>query len=248
MSSLRDLLGPDEHVILQTRQHWWVLFVDAALQLLGGVIVGVAIAWASRSDWFDSHRAGGWIINALWVLLAVLVVIALWKILTWLVQRFTITTTKVVYEHGLLSRDVISVPLVKLDEVTLVQPLLGRLLRFGRLDVENAAGGKAPLAGLEFLPKPALIYRTITERARHQRLLEGGGHQDLDGDGLVDEPKKTPAAAPAGEPAPSSPEPSPTVTSSPDGPHVVTTETTTTTQTTDSATDAADRGDAGSGE
>lgn len=208
---LTELLGPDEHVVLQTRQHWWVLFVDAALQMLGMLVVGAALIFATRSSWFDNHRAGGWVINALWVVIGLLALVLIWKVLTWLVQKFTITTTKVVYQHGLIQRDVISVPLVKLDEVTLVQPILGRVLRFGRLDVENASGGKAPLAGLEYLPRPTTIYREITERARQQRLLEGGGYQDADGDGRVDAPK-----------------PSRDTAADPDGPHVVHTETTTT--------------------
>jgi membrane protein YdbS with pleckstrin-like domain len=216
MSTLAALLGPDEQVILQTRQHWWVLFAVSTKQLLGLVVFAVAIWYARGASWLD-NTAGTWVVRVLWVIFAAFVVVLLWKVLTWLVQKFTITTTKVVYQHGVVTRDVISVPLVKLDEVTLVQPLLGRIFGFGRLDVENAAGGRAPLAGLEYLPKPVTIYREITERARHQRLLEGGGRRDEDGDGLVDRepavaaptaapPAVTPAAAPAPAPA-STPEP-----------------------------------------
>lgn len=187
---LNDLLGPDEHVVLSTRQHPWVLCVNAGPWLLGLLVTGGAIWYSTSAGWLD-NRPGGWLTNALWVLFALLVLVIVWKALNWMVQRFYVTTSKVVYAHGLLQRDVVSVPLVKLDEVTLVRPLVGRMLGFGRLDVENAAGGKAPLAGLEYLPRPVEIYRTVTERARNQRLLEGGGHVDADGDGMVDKPGAT---------------------------------------------------------
>jgi membrane protein YdbS with pleckstrin-like domain len=199
---LSDLLGPDEHVVLSTRQHPWVLFVDAGAWLLGLVVTGGAIWYSTSAGWLD-NRAGGWLTNALWVLFAAIVLVIVWRAINWLVQRFYVTTSKVVYVHGVLQRDVVSVPLVKLDEVTLVRPLLGRMLGFGRLDVENASGGKAPLAGLEYLPRSVEIYRTVTERARHQRLLEGGGHADLDADGLVDRPDAgAPAEAPGAAPGP----------------------------------------------
>jgi membrane protein YdbS with pleckstrin-like domain len=193
---LSELLGPDEHIVLETRQHWWVFIVSAWALLLGAVALVIVAVYAQRNDWLSDHRVGGWVQKVLWIGLAVLLLVVLWKLVNWLVERFYVTTTKVVYARGVLRRDVVSVPLVKLDEVALVRPLLGRALGFGRLDVENASGGRAPLAGLEYLPRPKEIYRTITERARNQRLLEGGGHRDDDGDGLVDRPTAVAPATP----------------------------------------------------
>ena len=63
------------------------------------------------------------------------------------------------------------------------------MLGFGRLEVADEASGhgKRPLAGLEYLPKPEALYQQITERARHQRMLEGSNREDSDGDGYVDD-------------------------------------------------------------
>src|SRR5690606_5075497 len=108
-----------------------------------------------------------------------------WRVLAWFTERFYLTTSKVVYARGVLNRDVTAIPLVKIDEVTLRRPLIGRILGFGRLEVDNAAHGPEPLAGLEYLPKPATIYQMVTERARQQRMVEGG-HRDADNDGMVD--------------------------------------------------------------
>lgn len=197
-SSLADLLGPDERVVHETRQHWFVLLRLIGLHLLGLIVlVGLAIA-SGNAGWLD-NRVGGWVTTALWVAVAVVVLLAAWQVVGWWLERLYLTTSKVVYVRGVLDRDVTSTPLVKVDEVTLCRPLLGRVLGYGRLDVENAAGGSEPLAGLECLPRPVELYRMLTERARHQRMLEGGGRDDLDGDGLVDE-----RPAPAAEPAPRS--------------------------------------------
>jgi len=200
--SIDDLLGTDERVVHETRQHWFVLFRLVGLHLLVlAILLWLAIS-SGNAGWLD-NRVGGWVNTAFWVATGIVLVLALWQVLGWWVERLYLTTSKIVYVRGVLDRDVTSTPLVKIDEVTLCRPIIGRALGYGRLDVENASGGTEPLAGLAYLPKPIEIYRMLTERARHQRMLEGGGRDDLDGDGLVDErPAPAPAPAPAADPAP----------------------------------------------
>ncbi|MCW2950374.1 MAG: hypothetical protein JWN41_1387 [Thermoleophilia bacterium] len=182
---LEKLLGPDEGIVLQTRQHWFVILRDVGVLLLVCVVLAVGVWYVGDAGWLE-NRVGNWITIALWVALAVAAVVMAWRGLAWSLSRFYITTNKVVYVHGVLNKSVTSTPMVKIDEVTLQRPLLGRILGFGRLDVENASGGHEPLAGLEYLPRPAEVYRVLTERSRHQRMIEGGADRDADGDGLAD--------------------------------------------------------------
>lgn len=184
---LEDLLGPDERIVHETRQHWYVLVRAGAIPLLGLFVLAILLWLVDKPGWLD-NRAGDWATIALWIGVATVAAIVLWRALDWWVERLYLTTSKVVYARGILDRDVTSTPLVKIDEVTLTRPLLGRILGFGRLEVENASGGSEPLAGLQFLPQPVQLYRMLTERSRHQRMVEGGGHRDDDGDGLVDAP------------------------------------------------------------
>ncbi|MCW2956535.1 MAG: hypothetical protein JWO69_1404 [Thermoleophilia bacterium] len=194
---LEQLLGPDEGIVLQTRQHWFVIFRDIGVLVLGLALIAVAIWYVGEAGWLD-NRVGGWVEVALWIGFAAALAIVLWRVLSWFLSTFYLTTSKVVYVHGVLNRAVTSTPMVKVDEVTLNRPLLGRMLGFGRLDVENASGGHEPLAGLEYLPRPAEIYRVLTERSRHQRMIEGGAHRDDDRDGIADPAaSQTPPAAPA---------------------------------------------------
>lgn len=184
---LSDLLAPDEGIVLETRQHWFVVFRNVGVILLGMLVLAGAIWYVGEAGWLD-NRVGDWIEIGLWVGFAVLAAITLWRILGWVTERFYVTTSKVVYVYGVLNRNVTSTPLVKIDEMTLRRPLLGRMLGFGRLDVENASGGHEPLAGLEYLPRPVRLYQLISERSRSQRMVEGGAHRDDDGDGIVDPP------------------------------------------------------------
>lgn len=208
---LNDLLASDESVVFQTRQHWFVVVRNIAVRLLALALVAVFIWYVGDAGWLD-NSAGDYAGYAGWIVFAAIALTVAWTIVGWLTERFYVTTSKIVYAYGILNRNVTSTPLVKIDEMTLRRPLLGRMLGFGRLDVENAAGGQEPLAGLEYLPKPVKLYQLISERSRNQRMVEGGAHRDEDNDGLVDrEPVREPApraAEHAPEPAPE-PEPEP---------------------------------------
>ncbi|MCW2927102.1 MAG: hypothetical protein JWM86_1070 [Thermoleophilia bacterium] len=192
---LKDLLGPDEGVVLETRQHWFVVLRSIGVLVLGLIVLAVAIWYVGEAGWLE-NRPGDYLTIALWIAFALVLAVVLWRVLAWVTERFYVTTSKIVYARGILNRDVVSTPLVKIDEMTLRRPLLGRMLGFGRLDVENAAGGTEPLAGLEYLPRPTRLYQLISERSRSQRMVEGGAHRDDDNDGLVDPPAPTPAPAP----------------------------------------------------
>lgn len=194
---LNDLLADDESVVLETRQHWFVVLRSVGVLLLALVLVAIAIWYVGEAGWLQ-NRAGDWVAIALWVLFALITLTAAWRTLAWVTERFYVTTSKIVYAHGILNRNVTSTPLVKIDEMTLRRPLLGRLLGFGRLDVQNAAGGQEPLAGLEYLPRPVRLYQLVSERSRSQRMVEGGAHRDDDRDGLVDPPP--PASGDGDEP------------------------------------------------
>lgn len=193
---LDDLLGADEGVVLETRQHWFVVVRQIVVRLLVLVVLAVAIWYVGEAGWLD-NRAGDWSSYALWIAFAAVALTVGWTFLAWLTERFYVTTNRIVYAHGILNRNVTTTPLVKIDEMTLRRPLLGRMLGFGRLDVENAAGGTEPLAGLEYLPRPVKLYQLIGERSRNQRMVEGGAHPDDDNDGLVDRARRPVDRAPA---------------------------------------------------
>jgi membrane protein YdbS with pleckstrin-like domain len=184
-NDLGDLLGSGESVVYETRQHWFVVVRQAAVRLLLLTLIAVAIWYFGAAGWLD-NRAGDWLGYAAWVGFIAVAATITWTVLGWVTERFYVTTSRVVYAHGILNRNVTTTPLVKIDDMTLRRPLHGRMLGFGRLDVETASGALAPLAGLEYLPHPVRLYQMIGDRARNQRMIEGGAHRDEDDDGFVD--------------------------------------------------------------
>lgn len=183
---LDELLSADESVVFETRQHWYVVLHHTFVRLLLLLLLGGGIWLIRQPSWLD-NAAGKWLGYAVWLVIAGVCATLAWTILGWVTERFYVTTSRVAYARGILNRDMLAIPLVKVEEMTLRRPFLGRILGFGRLDVDNSAGGVAPLAGLEYLPRPAYLYQLIGERARNQRMIEGGAHRDDDSDGYVDQ-------------------------------------------------------------
>lgn len=170
---MRGFIGQDEHIALQTRQHVFEI-ADEMIKLLAAVIVLTA-AWIGieKADWLD-NQAGT---VAFWAVRGLFVVVALrwlWRILQWQRARLVVTNEKVLHIHGVLNRHVDSTPLVKVDEMKVEQPILGRIFGFGRLLVDDNAGGDMLLHGLRYIPHPAAVYRLITDSARRERAFEGG--------------------------------------------------------------------------
>jgi uncharacterized membrane protein YdbT with pleckstrin-like domain len=176
--ALRAYLGDDgEEIVFQTRQHP-IVIVGAILRILLAVLVAAAAAWGVQRVGFLDNDAGLWLQRAVYLLALLYALKALWHIIAWNAERLLISTHKVLHVEGIFNRRVSSTPLVKVDELTVVQPFIGRMLNYGRLMVAGAAEGEQPLHGLGFIPDPGDVYRMITDNARSQRLVEGGAIAD----------------------------------------------------------------------
>jgi hypothetical protein len=68
-----------------------------------------------------------------------LVVHATWKALAAHVDRFVVTNMRVFRLHGVLNRKMATVPLIRILDITVNKPLIGRLLGFGHFVFESAA-------------------------------------------------------------------------------------------------------------
>lgn len=167
-------------MLLSTRQHPFAIggaFI-ATMRLLIPILI---VSWGIRGLAF-----GGILLMPIagipirkWVLLmvfvgacAVLIRFA-WRVLAWEFERVVITNEKVVHVHGVLNRKIASTPLVKIGDLTVSQPIVGRMLGYGALVVEGDTGD-TPLHGLRYLPEPADTWRLVTQTARNQRAWEGG--------------------------------------------------------------------------
>lgn len=168
-------LGDGEYVNFETVQH--IASVAADIAKAVGLLVLLAIAtWAVSSQGWTSVRVRHWLTWALMVGIAFVVLRLCWALLVWRRSRLIVTNEKVMHVFGVFNRRVDSTPLSKIADLSMSQPLLGRVFGYGRLIVADDAGNERLLLGMNFTPKPAFVYRTIADMAQERRLLEGGAH------------------------------------------------------------------------
>jgi membrane protein YdbS with pleckstrin-like domain len=161
----------------ETRQHPFAIvqaFIDAVM-----LFVPLLVAmWGIDGIKMLDNVIGDTLIYAAFAIMLVLVCRLFWRILEWEFARVLVTSEKLVHVHGILNRRIASTPLVKVSELTVSQPLLGRVFGYGSLVIDTPGGGELPLHGLSYIPDPAAMYRMITDVARHERAWEGGAAVD----------------------------------------------------------------------
>lgn len=127
---LEGLLGENEKVLLETHQHWFVLFGKIFLELLLIVliIVGILIAY----QFYPIAIYGI-------VLVLVPLVGILNDVLVWQNKAYLVTTHRVIQTSGVFSKDVVDSSLEKVNDVKLSQSFWGRLFGFGDIEILTAS-------------------------------------------------------------------------------------------------------------
>jgi uncharacterized membrane protein YdbT with pleckstrin-like domain len=155
----RKLLHEDENVLLETRQHWWLLVAPTTFALFVlAAIVSVFVLWSSAPAWFG------------WFLLAVGLVDAAYflsRLFRWRSTDLVVTSMRVIYRRGALRRVVREIPISSVQNVEYSQSILGRLVGRGHLTVESAASsGSEQFADI---PHPAEVQGIINGAIEQSR-------------------------------------------------------------------------------
>jgi uncharacterized membrane protein YdbT with pleckstrin-like domain len=130
------------------------------LALLAGTVAGVA----SRTT---AHQ-----VQAPWVIVAVLVVFALWLIrgaLRCARTTYTITDQRLTIERGLVSREVHEAALDRVQNVRCRQSVMQRLLRVGTVEFDTAGGAEFDFA-LTGVEHPRRIARAVDQALNERRV------------------------------------------------------------------------------
>jgi uncharacterized membrane protein YdbT with pleckstrin-like domain len=151
--SIHRYLLDDEQCVFTVRRHSVVL-AGYALVLVVGLYVLV---------WLGSHLPD---VGAFQVLVALgicaLVARTAWKVARWHVDRFALTTARVLLVTGLVSRQVSMLPLRKLTDMSYRRSPFGLLLNYGEFVMESAGEAQA-LRRVRFLPRPEVLYLQLSE-------------------------------------------------------------------------------------
>lgn len=164
MSGLAGLLHPEverhllvserEFIVYQVARHWITRVPGVALICVGaGLLLAMPFAGA------------GW----LGVMTLGLIVggVGFWKVHVQNMDRFVVTNIRVFRVHGVLNQQMSGVPLARLLDITVKQPLGGQLLNYGHFVFETAAQDQG-LKKIGFVPdieNKDLILETVIQRA-----------------------------------------------------------------------------------
>ncbi|MDQ6724998.1 MAG: PH domain-containing protein [Actinomycetota bacterium] len=123
----RKYLNEGEEIILDMRPHWFYL-VGPAVALLAALVLAIWVSSATNSDY------------ALFPAMALAVVALLWflgRYARWVTTDFVLTSDRLIYRSGVMSRQGREIPLERLNDVSFHQSIVQRVLGAGDLLVES---------------------------------------------------------------------------------------------------------------
>jgi uncharacterized membrane protein YdbT with pleckstrin-like domain len=121
-----------ERVVYKTRLHW-VLFVKPALVVLAGVILMVLLRQVQDPRWLWIFGAAAAPIGLVWAFVHYVEVMT---------SEFAVTTSRLIFKVGLISRYTTELLLAKVESIGVQQGLIGRLLNYGDLTVTGTGGAR----------------------------------------------------------------------------------------------------------
>jgi uncharacterized membrane protein YdbT with pleckstrin-like domain len=130
-SYLEGMLGQNERIVLETRQHWFVLFSNILLEIILTVVL-VAVVIAATAT-FSPIAAVGFLL--------VLVPLGgmLRDILIWYNREYIVTNRRVIQISGVLSKNVVDSSLEKVNDVKMSQSFFGRVFDYGDVEIMTAS-------------------------------------------------------------------------------------------------------------
>lgn len=164
------LLNENETIELDLRPHWWFLLPRLSLLVLA-VLLGIA-ALTTDQDWVK--------VAAAVVVLAALVFFGI-RYLGWVTTNFVVTSDRVIYRSGVLTKRGIEIPLDRINTVVFHQGPFERMIGAGDLEIESAGATPSKFTDIR---KPAIVQAEIykqsesNENRKFDRVganLEGAG-------------------------------------------------------------------------
>jgi hypothetical protein len=123
---LQGLLGEAEDVLLETHQHWFVLFGKIFLELLviGLILGGIVVA----STYYPV---------AVWglVLLVIPAIGIMNDVLVWRNKAYIVTNRRVMQIAGVFNKDIVDSSLEKVNDVKMSQSFFGRMFGYGDIEI-----------------------------------------------------------------------------------------------------------------
>ena len=159
MKYVESLLSKNEQILWRARQHWIVLTANFVINLF--IFIAIWLLYAVMGNI-------GFLLNIrTWALLALLIPICWfgWELLQWWTEEYLITTHRVVQTEGIINKHTKDSSLEKINDISLTQSVLGRILNYGDLAV--ITGSDVGINVLKRLAQPVEFKKTLLEQKAH---------------------------------------------------------------------------------
>jgi uncharacterized membrane protein YdbT with pleckstrin-like domain len=162
MKYVESLLGKNEQILWRARQHWIVLSANFVINLFIFLVIWAIYAGAGMlgQGWLGDFLRD----NRGFALILLLIPIGWfgWELLQWWAEEYLITSHRVVQTEGLINKHTKDSALEKINDITLNQSFLGRILGYG--DLAIITGSDMGTNVLKRLAKPVEFKKTLLEQ------------------------------------------------------------------------------------
>ena len=142
-------LLPGENLVLKDHPHWITVVKSVLLPVALLVLVAIADFTILGPEWYYTP-------NLRKILsLGVIAIALLWFIVVWIRWRsiiYTLSDQRITIQTGVLSRQEKIIPIDRVQDATTKQSVFGRMLGYGRVEVDAAGAQGAEV--LDHLPNP----------------------------------------------------------------------------------------------
>jgi uncharacterized membrane protein YdbT with pleckstrin-like domain len=154
-----NLVQEGETLALDLRPHWWYF----SRNILTGIPLAIIliVVLSSNTDWISKY--GGILVGIVAIAWAVWLAL---KYLQWRMTYFVVTSRRVIYRSGVISKRGVEIPLERINNINFHQRLIDRIIGAGDLDIESA--GKDGQSHFDFIRHPDgvqhEVYRQLEAR------------------------------------------------------------------------------------
>jgi hypothetical protein len=189
-SRYASLLATDEHVLL-VRQRHWLTFLEAGRWFVAALGAALAALLFEQSTGGVGDFLEPVLDGAFWLFLAIGVLGVGWYYLVWRVERYLVTTRRVIEAGGVINKYTRDTSLQAITDMIVGHPWIGRMVGYGEIDLLTAS--EVGTTKIRFLPDADGFKRTLLD-AKYEHEVEVGG-------GRVTREEPAPPAAAAAAPS-----------------------------------------------
>src|SRR5215468_8437730 len=133
MAYPRNLIQDGETVALDLRPHWWYFSRNILTGIPLAIILLLVLNWDSGSSFVNDSTS--------WIIAIVAIAWVVWLVLKyfqWTMTYFVVTSRRVIYRTGVLSKKGVEIPLERVNNINFHQRIIDRIIGAGDLDIESA--------------------------------------------------------------------------------------------------------------